>query len=66
MRDLLPIAGGGGVNMPWVYMLSAIYETVCGVMAFQRFGVVVLHRSMVNCRGEWSQSAMGICAFFYI
>ena len=25
--DLLPIAGGGGVNMPWVYMLSAIYET---------------------------------------
>ena len=21
------IAGGGGVNMPWVYMLSAIYET---------------------------------------
>ena len=27
VRDLLPIAGGGGVNMPWVYMLSAIYET---------------------------------------
>ena len=27
MGDLLLIAGGGGVNMPWVYMLSAIYET---------------------------------------
>ena len=30
------------------------------------FGVVVLHRSMVNCRRGWSQCAMGICVFFYM
>ena len=30
------------------------------------FGVVVLHRSMVDWRRGWGKSAMGICAFFYM
>ena len=37
--DLLSIRGGGGVNLPWVYVHSAIYET---------FGVVVFQRSTVD------------------
>ena len=27
---------------------------------------MVLHKSMVNWRRGWGQSAMGICAFFYM
>ena len=30
------------------------------------FGVVVFHRSIVNWRRGWGQSAMGLCAFCYI
>ena len=30
------------------------------------FGVVVLHRSIVDERSRWGQSAMGISAFCYI
>ena len=26
--DLWSIGGGGGVSLPWVYMLSTIYETL--------------------------------------
>ena len=26
-RDLCLVRGGGGVNLPWVYVHSAIYET---------------------------------------
>ena len=27
LRDLWSIGGGGGVNLPWVYVNCAIYET---------------------------------------
>ena len=30
--DLWSIGGGGGVSLPWVYMLSTIYETLFGVV----------------------------------
>ena len=30
------------------------------------FGVVVFHRSMVDCRRGWGKSVMGIYAFCYI
>ena len=47
----------GGINLPWVYVHCAIYETY--------FGVMVLQRSMLNLIGG-GQSAIGICALFYI
>ena len=60
----MSFGGGGGVNLPWVYVHSALYENLFGVMVFQRSmvnwrregigsvctGVVVFHRSTVNWR----------------
>ena len=43
-----------GAHLPWVYVHS-IYVHL--------FGVVVLHRFMVDWRRGLGQSAMGICAF---
>ena len=42
------ISGGGGVSLPWIYVYSAIYETV--------FGVVVFQRSMLNWR--WGRGSV--------
>ena len=46
-------------------------QSAMGICAFfsmwNLFGVLVLHRSMVDWRrGHGGQSAMGICAFFYM
>ena len=49
---------GDGVNLPWVYVQCAIYETLSGVVVFQR--------CMLNWRRGWGQSVMSICAFCYI
>ena len=44
-----------GSDLQWVYVHSAIYETLFGVVAFQR--------SIFDWRRGWGQSAM---AFYYM
>ena len=56
-RDLCLIGGGGGVNLPLVYVHCAI-SAKCGVAVFKA--------SMLNWRRGWAQSAIGTCALFYI
>ena len=57
-RDLCSFGGEGVVILSWVYVHSSICETYLLLKWFQRF--------MLEWRKRWSQSAMGICAFFYI
>ena len=47
----------GWVNLPWVYVHCAISA---------KFGVAVFKASMLDWRRGWGQSAIGICALFYI
>ena len=47
---------GGGVNLPWVYMHCAMYETWCN-------GFPEIYVQLEEGRGH---SAMGICALCYI
>ena len=47
-RDLCSIGAGGGVNLPYVYVYCAIYETVFGVMVFQRSMLDWRRRGGVN------------------
>ena len=53
--DLWSIGGGGGVNLPWVYVHCAIYDYLFGVMVFQtsmldyRTGGVNLPWVYVHC-----------------
>ena len=49
---------GSGVNLPWIYVHCAMYETYL-VQWFSR------HLCSIG-GGEWGQSAMGICALCYI
>ena len=56
-RDLFLIGGGGGVNLPRVYVHCAI-SAKCGVALFKA--------SMLDWRRGWGQSALGICALCYI
>ena len=61
-----------GVCLPWVDVHSLFLHRMLGMSTFLHmlycnlFGVVVLHRSVVDERCWWGQSAMGICAFSYI
>ena len=48
-RDVCLIGAGGGVNLPWIYVHSAIYYL---------FGTKVFHRSMVDWRKGWGLSAL--------
>ena len=48
----------GGVNLPWVYVHCAIYETYL-VSWFSRDLCLI-------GEGGWGQSAIGICALCYI
>ena len=61
-----------GVHLPCVSVYSALCETYgvewCSMdlWSISRGGVMVLHRSMLNWRRGWDQSAISICAFFYM
>ena len=53
-RHLCLLGGGGGVNLPWVYVHCAIHET---------YLVQWFSKDLCLIGGaEWGQSAMGICA----
>ena len=44
-------------------MGSVCHGYMCILLYMNLFGAVVLHRSMVNWRRGWGQSAMGTSAF---
>ena len=57
-RSMVDWKKGARVSVPWVHIHSAICESY-----------VVLLSCIDLCMvggGGWSQSAMGICAFFYM
>ena len=56
--DLWLIGSVGGVSLPMGIFAFCYMWNLCGV--------VVLHRSVVDWRRGWGQSAMAICAFCYI
>ena len=56
-RDLCLIGGGGGINLPWIYVHYTISV---------KFGVAVFKACMLDWSRGWGQSAMGICALCYI
>ena len=58
-RDLCLIGWEGGVSLPWVYVHSAIYLKLIQCSGFPEIYTRLEERG-------WGQSAMGICAFFYI
>ena len=55
-RDLCSIGGRGYVWLQYMCILLYVKLIQC----------CVFHRSMLNWRRGWGQSAMAICAFFYI
>ena len=55
-RDLCSIGGGGYVWLQYMCILLYVKLIQC----------CVFHRSMLNWRRGWGQSAMAICAFFYM
>ena len=45
---------------------SVCHGYLCILLYLNLFSVVVLHRSLVDERRGWGQSALGICAFSYV
>ena len=69
--DLLLIGEEGGVNLPWVYVHSAIYDTY-----LKRYMCMLLYVKLLWCSGLPTMYGQlgggvgsvctGICAFFYM